>query len=179
MSPSFETLPCRNEDGAYHVVVESPRGARVKLTWDEGLGAFVFGRALVLGVTYPYDFGFVASTLAADGDPLDAMVICDAGTWPGVVIPAIPIGLVRLVEREGNARKSIHNDRVIAVPADDARYKTVRQLQPRVRAELESFFATVADLTGKTVVVQGWQGPKAARDAIARAARAFTARKGG
>jgi inorganic pyrophosphatase len=37
----------------------------------------VVRKVLPLGTTFPYDFGFVAGTKAADGDPLDVLVVAD------------------------------------------------------------------------------------------------------
>ncbi len=42
-----------------HVVVETPRGARAKLTFDPELKTFVLSKALMLGLSYPYDWGFI------------------------------------------------------------------------------------------------------------------------
>src|SRR5262249_18634401 len=73
-------LPARAGNGDVHAIVETPRGARAKLKYEPDLGGFVLSKSLMLGLTYPYDWAFVPSTLADDGDPLDIMIIhqgCD------------------------------------------------------------------------------------------------------
>jgi inorganic pyrophosphatase len=68
----------------------------------------------MVGLTYPYDWGFIPSTEAEDGDPLDVLVIHDAQTYPGVVLRCRPVGILEL-EQQSKGKKE-RNDRIFAVP---------------------------------------------------------------
>lgn len=163
----------RTEDGELQVVVETPRGSRAKLKYDPEQKAFVYSRPLVLGVEYPYDWGFVPSTIAADGDPLDAMVMHDAVTYPGVVIACVPVGVVKVTQKKKKGSGREPNDRVIVVPSYEPRFDDVSKLPKRQREELEQFFLTVVLFENKGVRIEGWGGPKEAERLIDEAMRAF------
>ena len=92
----LDQIPTFDKDGAIYVVVESPRGSSVKLKYHRQLGALTLSRPLPAGLTYPHDWGFVPGTLASDGDPVDALVLSDVGTAPGVVIACRPIGVLEI-----------------------------------------------------------------------------------
>jgi inorganic pyrophosphatase len=159
-------LPTRNQGGAVHVVVESPRGSEVKLKYDPDVGVFTVSRPLVLGVPYPFDWGFIPSTEAEDGDPLDAMILWDVPTFPGVVVPCRPLAILELEENaSGKKGKRERNDRVLAVPLASARGEELRSpddLPARVRKELERFFVVVTGFARKDVAILGWKGHEAA-----------------
>jgi inorganic pyrophosphatase len=177
--PDFGNLPLHDEQGRLLVVVEAPKGSRMKIKYDPKLHAFVLSRAFQLGVAYPYDWGFIPSTCAEDGDPLDAMVMFDAPTFPGVVIPIVPLGVVRVVQRDARGAELKRNDRIVARPVDDDRWTDVKQLPKRMRDELEQFFLAAVEKTEKRVTIEGWSGPKAALTAIDAAARTHHQRRHG
>ncbi|MGZ3418826.1 MAG: inorganic diphosphatase [Polyangiales bacterium] len=167
----LDRLPSHDEEGNVHVVVEAPRGARVKTQWDPELGAMKLGRPLPLGAEYPFDFGFVPGTKAPDGDPLDAMVLHDAATYPGVVIPSILIGAIRVSQRNAKRRRE-RNDRLLAVPADAPRCGNLRgprDLPLPTRRELEQFFVTITQFTEKDVEILGFDDARAAARLLRRA----------
>src|SRR5690242_376457 len=110
-------LGCWDEQGRLRVVVESPKGATVKMKYDPRLETFVLQR-FISRIGYPYDWGFVPSTTAPDGDPLDALVMHDTHTWPGAIIPSVCIGVLRVTETKSGAADIRRNDRLIAVAAD-------------------------------------------------------------
>jgi inorganic pyrophosphatase len=155
-------------------VVESPRGSGVKLKYDPRWNAMSVSRPLVLGVTYPFDWGFVPSTLGADGDPLDALVLWDVASYPGVVLPCRALGVMYIEQNRVNHDPSerIRNDRILAIPEAAGRerdFTTVDALPSRVRAELEELIAIATALEGKDVRVTGWGDAAAALKLIADA----------
>jgi inorganic pyrophosphatase len=150
--------------GGFHVVVEAPRGATVKLKHDPGLDVLVAHRPLPLGFAYPYDWGFVPGTKAPDGDPVDALVYWDVASWPGVVIPCRALGVLEL-EQDAKAGGRERNDRILAVPLAHPRgaaLRTHEDLDRRVLDEIEHFFTSSVFFQAKDPRALGWRGPDAA-----------------
>jgi inorganic pyrophosphatase len=147
----------------------------VKLKLDPALDAFTLSRPLALGVQYPFDWGFVPSTRAPDGDPVDVLVLHDASTYPGVVIACEPIGVVRCSQRRPDGSGRERNDRVIAVPEAAPRQEGVRDardLPERTRQEIEQFFQIAILLTGKETSFEGWEGRESAERLVEEGIRA-------
>jgi inorganic pyrophosphatase len=160
-------LPTFDKDGNVHVVVETPRGARAKLTYDPELRVFTLSKSLMAGLTYPHDWGFIPSTVAEDGDPVDVLAIHDAATSPGLVMKCKVIGVLEILEHD--KKKKQRNDRIMAVPInshEEEGLRDVRQLSKAVRVELEKFFVATAELQSKTLECLGWRGPKRALQLI-------------
>jgi inorganic pyrophosphatase len=171
----LQKLPVRNEDGDIYVVIETPRGSAAKLAFDGKLQAFTLSKALMLGLTYPYDWGFVPSTKGEDGDPIDVLVLHDAATSPGLVLKCKLIGVLEVSQKE-KGRPKIRNDRLIAVPRHSHREKSeddARTLPKQIREEIEKFFVATDELENKELKFLGWKGPKAGEKLIDRAAKHF------
>ena len=172
--PNFINLPAFTEDVDVRVVIETPRGSRAKLAYDPKLETFTLSKSLLVGLTYPYDWGFVPSTKADDGDPLDIMVVHDAATFPGLVLTCRVIGILQIEQkRKGNAER---NDRLFAVPRrshSEQGLHDVRDLSKPIQEELEKFFIATDELEDKKLEIIGWRGPKVALKAIKEAGKSF------
>ncbi len=167
-------LPLWTEGDNVLVVVETPRNARVKLAYDPGLQCFVMSRALLIGLHYPYDWGFLPSTLGPDGDPLDALVIHDAPTSPGLVLRCHVAGAVKVSQTEKG--KTERNDRFIAVPEHDRRaeeLKDARDLPKSVRLQIEEFFSVSVITEEKKLEFLGWAGAEEALKLIRAGEKTF------
>jgi inorganic pyrophosphatase len=172
---NLRNLPVRNKGGDVHVVVETPRGSGAKLEFDPDLQAFTLSKSLMLGLSYPYDWGFVPSTKGEDGDPIDVLVLHDAATAPGLVLKCKIIGVLQVLQKDKGKQK-IRNDRLIAVPRDSHREKSeedVRGLPRQVREEIEKFFVATDELQDKELKFLGWKGPKAGEKLVDQAAKQF------
>ena len=157
-------LPTFDDDGALQVVVESPRGSVLKFEYSDTAHAFTVARSLPLGQAYPFDWGFVPGTKAADGDPVDAMVIHPGGTYPGIVLPCRLLGMIEVEQRDGRGKR-LANNRLIATPSWHQALKGLedaKDLPKHVRTELEHFFVAVAKFTSKHIKITGWQSARSA-----------------
>jgi inorganic pyrophosphatase len=160
-------LPTWADDKHVFAVVETPRGSTCKLDFDADLRAFTLTKPLMTGLTYPYDWGFIPSTEAEDGDPLDVLIIHDSQTYPGVVLRCRPVGILEVEQKKKG--KTERNDRIFAVP-DRSPLETdlqdIRRLPSRAHDELEQFFRATNALEDKELKFLGWHGPARAIKAI-------------
>jgi inorganic pyrophosphatase len=164
----LDHLPTWGKKGLFNVVVEAPRGSRIKFKYDPKLRAVTWGHPLPVGFQYPFDWGFIPSTLGEDGDPLDALVLSEVPSYPGVVIPCRPFGLIALEERDG--KNPERNDRLVVVPAKGGwtnEMKDTNDLPDGMRSNLEHFFLSSVYFSSKRARCLGWKGPKAALKHIA------------
>jgi hypothetical protein len=73
------------------------------------------------------------------------LAVHDGGTYPGVILPCWPLGVVELVQ-EG-AKGPIENPRLILMPIWHNR--KAADLPTRVKTEIEQFFLSVTFFTDK------------------------------
>src|SRR6185503_21265227 len=115
---NLQSLPPFVGQDSFHVVIESPRGSTLKLKYSTGCEAMEVSRPLPTGLVFPFESGFVPSTRNVDGDPVDAFVVGDVSSFPGVVLTCRALGVLRVEQNAVNFDAScrIRNDRVIALP---------------------------------------------------------------
>ena len=152
------------------VVIEIPLEGINKYEYDKKLHVFRLDRNLYSPVHYPGDYGFVPSTLASDGDPLDALVLVDAASFCGCVMEARPIGVLEMTDQ------GLPDEKVLCVGKNNPRYSDVwnySEIYPHMLKEITHFFAIYKDLEGKRVEVKGWRDASFARSKVLEAQQRF------
>jgi inorganic pyrophosphatase len=118
-------------------------------------------------MTFPYDFGFIPSTKAEDGDPTDVLVLMDEPAFPGCLLKCRIIGIIEGVQ--GKKKNSERNDRIIAIEEANHSYAHVRhvkELGKKFVKELEEFFVNYHALQGEQYRILDVKGPGEARRRI-------------
>ena len=124
------------------VVIETPRHSTGKYVFEEKEQCFCLKKILPLGMIFPYDFGMIEGTEGTDGDPLDAMVITECDTYPGVQMKCRVIGALLAYQRSPG-KKAIRNDRFFFIPEQSFTYghiKDIKDFSKRHNQQLEDFF---------------------------------------
>jgi inorganic pyrophosphatase len=159
---------------ALHAIVETPRGCRSKYDLDKTTGAFVLKKMLPAGMSFPHNFGFVPSTLADDGDPLDVLILTEEPAFPGCLIRCRLVGIIKGKQKENGKTK--RNDRLIGVAQLSHEYsdvKSVKNMQKLFLDELEHFFVAYHDLEEIRYELLGYDGPRKASKFVQQAADRF------
>ncbi|HEX8550542.1 MAG TPA: inorganic diphosphatase [Abditibacteriaceae bacterium] len=139
------------ETGDINAVIETPKGSHNKYDYDAKQGFFKLSGVLAAGASFPYDFGFVPSTLGEDGDPLDILVLMDEAAFSGCVVPARLIGVIEAQQTERDGA-TMRNDRLVAVAAHSRQHQDVRSLDDlnsTLIEEIEHFFISYNAIKGK------------------------------
>jgi inorganic pyrophosphatase len=151
-------------------VVETPSGSSNKYEYDSSLGVFKLDRVLANSVHFPGDYGFIPSTVAEDGEPLDVLVLATGPSAPGMLVLVRPVAVAEVVDY------GEHDAKIIAVAVGEPRHANVQDVGDigahRIR-EIEHFFAiykTLADdVETSAQSVVGWKPASAARQRIEEA----------
>src|SRR5947207_93607 len=124
-------------------IIETPKGSRNKFKYDLESGLFMLGGLLPEGMMFPFDFGFVPSTLGGDGDPVDILVLMDAPAHVGCLIEVRIIGIINAEQTEDGKTES--NDRLLGAAVhsyDHEDLESINDLNKTLLSQLEAFFVS-------------------------------------
>ncbi|MCL4438901.1 MAG: inorganic diphosphatase [Candidatus Thermoplasmatota archaeon] len=154
----------------FNVVIETPRGSKNKFEMSKQFPGIVLDRVLHSSVVYPVEYGAIPGTLYDDGDPIDVMVLTSIPTFPGVVLEARPIGVMKMIDQGDKDNK------ILAVATKDPNYRHVKSLKDvpeHLLDEITNFFQTYKILEKKKTEVSGWEGQEFAEEEIKRSVESY------
>ena len=102
-----------------NVFINSIKGSKDLYEYDKKTGAFILKK--VSEIEFPGAYGFIPKTHHIDANPLDVLVLVSIQVQQGIVLPARPIGIIRL---KGN----IPDDVLIAVPISDKNFEQINDI---------------------------------------------------
>lgn len=145
------------------------------MKFDSASRQFKLSKVMPEGMMFPYDFGYVPSTKAEDGDPLDVLVLTDAPLFPGCQVDCRLIGVIKAEqEQEGETTR---NDRLIAVAEASLLYSETRSLNdlnPTVLKQIDDFFVNYQRVRNVHVTILDHGGPSDAQDILQEASKKNT-----
>lgn len=146
--------------GTCRAIIETPKGFRNKFDYDRESNLFMLGGLLPEGMMFPFDFGFIPSTLGEDGDPLDILVLMDAPAHVGCLMDVRIIGIITAEQTEDGNKET--NDRLLGVAIhsyDHEDLNKIDDVSQTLLSQLEEFFVSYNKQRGKKFKVTGTGGP--------------------
>jgi inorganic pyrophosphatase len=155
-------------------IIETPKGRRTKFKYEEDSGLFSLSKVLPQGFSFPFDFGFVPSTKAEDGDPADVIVLMEEPAHVGCLLQVRLLGAIKIMQTKDG--KQTPNDRLVAVPVQSsefAKVQTLDDLRSNLTEEVADFLALYNKNSDMQDEVTGTCGPEEAMNLLEKAARTF------
>jgi inorganic pyrophosphatase len=144
-------------------IIETPKGSRNKFDYDPESNLFLLGGLLPEGMMFPFDFGFIPSTLGDDGDPLDIMVLMDAPAHVGCLIDVRILGVIDAEQTEDG--KTENNSRLLGAVVHSYEHEdleTISDVSKTLLSQVEEFFISYNRQRGKKFKIKDTGGPKKA-----------------
>jgi inorganic pyrophosphatase len=177
---AIQRLPALLPDSnCVNAVIEAYKGCRNKYKYNPENGLFELHKVLPMGMFFPFDFGFIPSTVGEDGDPIDVLVMMDEPTFVGCVAKVRLLGVIKAKQREAQSSTWIQNNRLIAVPAATHAYRELKDIagiSAAVLFEVEHFFVSYNDAQKREFKVEGRAGVKEALALVKEASMELAAK---
>lgn len=153
----------------WNVIIETPKGSNIKYALDEKTGRLTVKKALPEGMVFPFNFGMIPGTVAADGDPIDVLVFNEEPLVAGCLLHVKPIGVIKAEQSDG--KKTVRNDRIIgqAVPKEAPTELEEIKLTRKTVLQIAFFFTAYNKAYGKHFKVLGTGDAKKAVELVKRA----------
>jgi len=127
------------------------------------------------GMVFPYDFGFIPSTLGQDGDPLDVLILMEEPVVPGCIVRTRLIGAIEAEQKESGETWT-RNDRFVAVAEHAQTHEGAEKLsdlRPHLIREIKEFFVTYNKLRDRKFKPKHEASPDEARKLIEAGMKSF------
>lgn len=154
-----------------NVVIEIPAQDQIKYELDEETGALFVDRFLHTASAYPFNYGFIPSSHAEDGDPLDVIVLSEHPIVPMAVIKCKPLAMLDMEDESGK------DEKIVAVPLEEidpvyGAYKSADDIPAGTKAKIKHFFETYKTLEpNKWVKVKDWSGVEETKKVIQKSCK--------
>lgn len=148
---------------SFAVIIEIPKGSKVKYELDKQTGFLKMDRILHTSTHYPANYGFIPKTYADDYDPLDVLVLCSEKLYPMTLVKCYAIGVITMIDNGRN------DEKIIAIPFEDPTYNSytdISQLPQHIFDEMRHFFSVYKSLENKDTAVDEIKGAEDAKKII-------------
>ena len=119
------------------IYIEIEKHSNLKYEFDKIGQILALDRTLPYPYFYPYAYGYIPNTLAADGDELDALIITDRQDLKkDTFYSAHIIGVLIMEDEKGM------DEKVLCVLEEDSKnIKDIYQLSDQIKDDIEWFFS--------------------------------------
>lgn len=162
--------PNRIKKDDFMCYIEIMQGSRSKYELDKETGILLLDRVLYTSTVYPASYGFIPRTLADDGDPLDALVLCSQPILPATMVRCYPIGVINMTD-EGAS-----DEKIIAIPFKEPTYNSyteISELPKHIFQEMMHFFEVYKALEHKKTTVKEIMGRESAIQIVQKSIIAY------